>query len=290
MSHATLAPILLVALPATLAPVLLVALPATLVAQWPQPPGEAWSEAVVWHHDTRDVYDTDGDAVPIFADGHSVTTSIYVNTAIGILHGLDAWVQAPFHFFSFDDAAGDRSRNGLGDLRFWLRVSPRLLGSDVPVALRGGVKVPGADFPIDPEVIPLSEGQVDWELILELGHSFWPKPFYAMGWVGYRWRTTNVEAARKPGDEIFAFLAAGGDIGSLFAWKLAGEGLWGRTPIIEGVAVSTAKRRIIQLLPVFGVNLGPGVVQLGGRIPLSGRNLPAGPALMAGYFFRWSIF
>lgn len=259
-------------------------------AQWTQPPGEAWTDLAVHHHDTTEEYGPGGEKQPFFADGHSITTSLYLTTAIGIVNGLDAWLQVPLHFFSFDDAAGDRQQTGLGDTRVYARLGSRLLGLPaVPIALRGGIKIPGSEFPVDPQVIPLSEGQVDWELILEVGHSFHPAPFYAMGWAGYRWRTENTEEHRKPGDERFAFLAIGGEIGSRFVWKLAGEGLWGLAPVVDGLEIPTASRRLIQIQPTAGVRAGPGVVQLGGRLPVSGRNMPAGPALVAGYFVPWSI-
>ncbi len=45
---------------------------------------------------------------------------------------------------------------------------------------------------------------------------------------------------------------------------------------------------MLQVYPTLGFELGPGVIDIGGRIPLTGRNLPAGAALIFGYFFRWS--
>ena len=205
------------------------------------------------------------------------------------MRGVDAWVQVPLHSFSFDDAAGSRDRTGLGDTRFYLRAGPSLLGiSTIPIALRGGVKIPAAEFPVDAEVIPLTEGQTDWELYLEMGRSFHPAPLYASGWIGYRWRESK-GTIRDPGDERLAYLAVGGDIGTRFTWKLAGEGLWGGTPVLDRVPVENARRRMIQLLPALGVRVGPGVLDAGARLPVDGRNLPSGPALVVGYFFDWSL-
>ncbi len=246
-------------------------------------------QLTVFHHDTREEFDTEGEVAPFFADGHAVTTSFFLTAAVGLFHGVDAWVQVPVHRLSFDDAGGERDKTGLGDVRLFLRAGPRLLRAQLPVAVavRGGVKLPGSDFPVDAEVIPLTEGQRDWELMLELGHSFHPLPLYIMGWVGNRWREENTEVVRDPGDERFAFAAAGGELPAGFTWKLAWEGLWGVAPRIERVKVPTAKRRLQQLLPTLGHRLGPGVLEAGARIPLGGRNLPAGPAVMGGYFFSW---
>lgn len=226
---------------------------------------------------------------PFFADGHAITTSFFLTGAVGVVRGADVWVQVPVHRLSFDDAGGERDETGLGDVRLFLRLGPKLLRARLPVAVavRGGVKLPGADFPVDAEVIPLTEGQRDWELMLEVGHSFHPFPLYVMGWFGNRWREENEEVVRDPGDERFAFAAAGGDLPAGFTWKFAWEGLWGLAPRIERLTVPTAKRRLQQLFPSVGRRLGPGILEVGGRIPVSGRNLPAGPALMGGYFLSW---
>ena len=140
---------------------------------------------------------------------------------------------------------------------------------------------------MDAEIIPLGEGQRDWEAMLELGASFHPLPLYVMGWIGYRWREANEEIDWKPGDERFAFAAAGGQVRFL-SWKLAVEGWSGRAPRIQGITVVSARREVLQFLPSIGTQVGPGTLELGARVPAAGRNLPAGPAFFVGYFTRWS--
>ncbi len=258
--------------------------------QWIEAPGAGWVQADLYHHDTRRTFGTDGDPERIFADGHAVTTSLYLSAAVGVVRGVDVWAQLPLHRLVFDNAAGRRLRAGVGDPRLYLRAGPSLLGwrSPVPVALRAGVKLPGGDFPVDAEVIPLGEGQRDWELLLEVGHAFGKRSLYAMGWLGYRWREANRAAARAPGDERFAFAAAGGRLADGFTWKLAVEGWSSRTPRLQGVAVPSARRAMLHAAPRLGWRLGPGVLEAGVRLPLAGRNLPAGPAFSLGYFFDWS--
>jgi hypothetical protein len=264
------------------------AAPRSAFAQWLETFGEGWVDARLGWHDTTQEYGPDGDRQDFFGSGRAITRSLYVTAATGLWRGADAWVQVPIHYLTFDDAAAERNETGFGDIRVFLRVDPSLVGlSTFPVAVRGGIKIPAKEFPVDAEVIPLTEGQVDLELFLEAGHSFYPTPLYAMGWFGYRWRLAKGNI-RDPGDEVLAYAAAGGDLGTRFVWKIAGEGLWGGTPLIDRVPVENARRRIIQLLPSVGFKLGPGAIDVGGRIPLSGRNLPAGPALIVGYFFRWN--
>ena len=61
--------------------------------------------------------------------------------------------------------------------------------------------MPGSDFPVDATVLPLTEGQLDFETSLASGGTLGSLPLYVTGWLGYRLRSENQEAARKPGDE-----------------------------------------------------------------------------------------
>ncbi len=258
-------------------------------AQWIEKPGSGWIQAAVYRHETSTLFDETGSRRGIFSDGHAETTSLFVTVAGGLYRGVDAWFQLPVHHLIFEDNLDRRIRTGVGDPRIYLRAGPELFGlRAVPVAVRAGVKLVGGDFPVDAEIIPLGEGQRDWEMMLEAGFSFYPIPAYMMGWIGYRWRETNDEAAWKPGDETFAYLAGGGTIGRA-PWKIAVEGWLGSPAIIQGISIRSARREILQIYPSVGWPIGPGAVELGLRVPLAGRNLPAGPAIVVGYFAQWSF-
>lgn len=267
---------------------LIVAAVSTAQGQWVSPPGDGWFQVNVYHHDTRRQFNALSELQRFPEDGHAVTTSVYFTGALGLLPGIDTWVQAPVHRLEFNDIIGGRVSTGLGDPRVYLRLGPGLFGRNGwPIAVRGGVKFVGGDFPIDAEIIPLGEGQRDWELMLELGWSFYPMPMYLGGWAGYRWREANERAARHPGDERFAYLALGGQWRG-FTYKFAGEVLRGDPLVAQGISLPTARRQMLQVLPTVGYGVGPGVFEVGVRVPLSGRNLPAGPALTLGYFFSWN--
>ena len=190
----------------------------------------------------------------------------------------------------FDDASDDRLRSGIGDTNFYLRIRPlHYLGSDFPLAVRGGVKVPVGDFAVASDVIPLGDGQTDWELMAEIGHSFWPFPAYVNGWVGYRWRKPNVQARRDFGDEGFFLAQAGGNRGAL-GFQLLVEGMKSvTTGVFEGIPVPNAERALLQVTPKVSYAVGPGTLSVGARIFLAGKNLPAGTSLVLGYFSRWSL-
>lgn len=259
-------------------------------AQWLEAPGQGWVDLVVYHQDTREAYDSRGTPRPFSGDGHAVSTSTFLTVAGGIAPGLDAWIQLPYHRLEYDDAVDDRLRRGIGDTRLYLRTAPlRYLGIDFPLAVRAGLKEPVGDFRVDAEVIPLGDGQRDWELLTEVGHSFYPSPGYVSGWVGYRWREFNEETGRDFGDEIF-FLVQGGASSGPWSFEVVAEGLETVTdPSVLGLVVESLERRLLTLAPSVGFSIGPGTASLGARFTLNGRNLPAGHALTAGYFTRWGF-
>lgn len=238
----------------------------------------------VFYHDTRETYGPDGERETILANGRAVTLSVFFTGAVGLIPGVDGWAQIPVHRLRFDDDAGERISSGVGDPRFFLRVGPRLLGlPSVPVALRGGVKLAGGSFDVDSAIIPLGEGQSDVELMLEVGHSFHPRPLWTMAWVGRRWRGPNREAAREPGDEWFWFWSAGGQAGPVL-WQTILEGRRGGAWNIQGVTIENRRESIVQALVYLGRELGPGEARLGLRVPIRAKNLPAGHAFTASYY------
>jgi len=261
--------------------------------QWVERPGTGWAKLEVSHQDTRERFDQNGTVESFFNEGaRAITTTVRFTGALGLWRGLDAWADVPVHRLAFNDVTQERLSTGPGDPRLFLRMGPALFGVDqlpLAVALRGGVKFSVGDFPVDAEIIPLTEGQRDWELILETGKSLHPWPVYLMGWAGYRWRETNTKIQRKPGDERMFYVAAGGSV-DRFQWKLAAEGQFGRPPLRTdfGLRLDQDRRELVQLIPTVGWNVGTGALEAGVRMPLHGRNLPAGPVFTFGYFLTWN--
>ena len=258
--------------------------------QWVEEPGKGWIALALYHQDTRERFGIDGEVQELFAEGYAVTTSSFLTVAMGVVAGVDLWSQFSFHRLRYDDVAGQRSSTGLGDTRLWLRAAPlKWLGLSFPFAIRAGFKVPVGDFDVDAEVIPLGDGQRDWEVMAELGHSFWPRSLYLSGWVGYRWREENTESRKDFGDEVFYFAQIGGRMGRL-GYKLAIDGWDGAAGVTEGIPVPSFQRDLVQLQPSLLYDVGSGQIEVGARFALGGRNLPAGTALMFQYFRRWEPF
>lgn len=259
--------------------------------QWVEARGQGWSTLAVYHQDTRKRYGAGGEVRDFFAQGRAATTSAFLTTTLGLGAGVDAWAQLSFHRLRYDDVAGQRASTGAGDMRFWLRAAPlRWLGSEFPFALRAGMKAPVGDFDVNAEIVPLGDGQRDWEVLAEAGHSFWPRSLYVSAWAGYRWREENRESRKDFGNEFFYFLQAGGRLAGPVGAKVAVDGWNGVAGVTEGVRIPSFRRQLIQLQSSLTLDIGPGQLEAGVRRALRGRNLPAGTTFLAQYFTRLNVF
>lgn len=254
------------------------------------PPGSGWIQISAFRQVSHGFFNSENERQPFLSSGRYRNNSAYVTAAAGLFPGIDIWAQLPLHAVRYADAGGQRSASGGGDPRASLRFSPQLVGMDgVPVALRTGVKVPGREFPVDPALIPLGEGQTDWELSLESGHAFFGGPTYVLGWVGHRWRSRNATIDRKPGNEVFGHAALGTARG-VIRGELAMEFLAGGAPEQLGLELVSAKRRLAQFQPTIGIQAGRHAIDVTALIPLAGRNVAHGSAISVAYRLTWGNF
>jgi Putative MetA-pathway of phenol degradation len=250
-------------------------------------PGAGWVQGSVFSLGTSEQFGTTGNTEDYFAEGNLDLTSLLLTGAVGLVPGLEAWGQLSFHSLDFREVSGSRTRTGVGDARLWLRAGPRLLGIDenrlpVWVGLRAGIKLPGSSFPIDSQIIPLTEGQRDAEVAVELGRALGGGRFIVQGWGGYRWRGENTKADSRPGNEWFGYLAGSTSVGGL-GLRVAAQLLRGAPYKSLGFAIPSSRRQMFELFPSIGRQLGSGQLEVGARVPVAGRNLPAGNALTFGY-------
>lgn len=251
-------------------------------------PGTGWVLGTFHRVRSTELYGSDGTTLGFLGNGEATTTSAFLTGAIGLTWGLELWAQVPMHALSFDDVTGTRERTGLGDPRVSLRIGSELFTHDVwPVSIRAGIKFAGSEFPVDARVLPLVEGQADYEVAVESGwSSFGDLPIYALGWIGYRWRTEETVSETKPGNELYAHLAVGGLLGS-GRLELGLDVLDGEAPERSGLLFPASARHLVQLTPTIGWSLGAGSLELGAQIPISGRNLPTGSGVSVGYLLPW---
>ena len=255
--------------------------------QWIEPQREGWASFSMYYLDTREQFSPAGQVRDFVLDGHAQTASSFLTLALGVAPGVDIWVQPSYHRLEYADLEGTRISWGFGDTRVYVRTAPlRLLGSDFPFAIRAGAKLP-ADFESGTDLIPLGDGQRDWEVMAEVGHSFWPRPFYAQAWAGYRWREAG-DTGGDFGDERFFNVSLGGG-GDRLGFKVQFEGWYGGVPSFGGLTGEGQEREMLRLNPSLLLTAGPGQVELGSRLPLAGRNLATGPEVVVGYFTRLSL-
>jgi len=252
------------------------------------PAGGGWLQVSAYGQRATEFFSPGGIRQPFLADSEFITRSVFATGAVGVTTGFELWAQVPVHFLDVNSAGGDSESTGVGDIRVAGRIGSELFGSDLPLAARFGAKIPGSDFPVDATVLPLTEGQRDWEASLEAGIRFEGRPLYLMSWVGYRWREENKEAAREPGNEMFGHLAFGGTYGNL-SLELAGDVLWGAAPLAQGFELPGEKRRLIQVLSTVGWGVGPGRLEATAQVPVWGKNLPVGVGVSVGYRLTWGL-
>ncbi len=252
------------------------------------PAGTGWAQVSLYGQRSSEGFDPSGDRRAFLANATFSVRSVFVTGAVGLTEGVEVWLQAPVHRLSIVGEGGSSRTFGLGDVRAAMRISPAVLDVEIPVALRAGLKIPGGDFPVLATELPLSEGQIDYEVSVESGWSPEDVPVYVVGWLGYRWRTRNDDVGYDPGEERFGHLAVGGQVG-VVAFEMGVDALWGGAPVESGLVLPSAARRLVQLLPTVGSDLGPGRLEVTTPIPISGRNLPAGVGVSVGYRALWGF-
>jgi hypothetical protein len=250
-------------------------------------PGAGWIQVAGRGVRSERFYGAGGGVHDLPGGTEATTTSAFVTGAVGLVHGMELWGQLPIHRLRVADNAQTRTRTSLGDVRVSVRFGPEIFGIHaLPVSVRAGLKLPGTDFPVDPRVLPLSEGQTDYELAVESGATLSERGLYFVAWAGYRWRTLDEDTGREPGDERFAHVAFGRSLGPV-RFELGLDGLDGLSPVDNRVRIPASARQLVQISPSVAWAAGAGRFEVGAQIPVSGRNLPTGPALSFGYLLAW---
>ena len=159
----------------------------------------------------------------------------------------------------------------------------RLLERPLVLTLKGAVKFPTGDFVNEDGLIPVGEGQWDFDFGVQAGRSFWPVPAYVAVEYAYRIRRENTEILRDPGEERLI----NGEVGYnltpklLVATKL--EMLRGGTGTDFGIPSTSLIKRITYLAPTVSYAIhGSTVAELAVRFSLAGRNFPAGKQITFG--------
>lgn len=278
-----------------------------LQAQWIEPAGQGWASFSILYQDTDDTFGQTGDLTKLSMDGTYQTTSSFLTVALGVAPGLEVRIQPSFHRLRLTGQGQTAPSTGLGDMRLYLRASPAaLFGGDFPFAIRAGLKAPVGDRLIGIGLVPLGDHQRDWEVAAEARHSFHDR-LYIAAWAGYRWReavelnsstgiwTEALHGGETLGVERFDFgnerffnVSMGGG-GDQIGFKAQLEGWFGAAPALGEMMLDKHERELIRFIPSVLVTAGPGQIEAGSRLPLSGKNVIAGPEFVLSYLTRFSL-
>jgi hypothetical protein len=211
-------------------------LPATIAAQaWVQPAGGYYLKLSASYLRTDEQYNPQGDIEPFATQDSSatgksfrdVTVNAYLEYALTQRYSVVAYL--PFKISTAQQTepptqpgeAGEETaltNGGLADLSLSIRAG--LWQSSTAVAVQTGVKLPlGYEHTPDNGGPALGTGEVDVEVNILAGRSFYPFPAYIGAGVGYR-----VRGGADFDDEVPFSIEAGWTVGALFL-KMRFDGL-----------------------------------------------------------------
>ena len=249
---------------------------------WTLPRGTNWLKAGFMFQDTTERYFLDGERIPYFFDGRNQTRALFFEYVRGITDRLDIKAQLPVFDVSFDDLSDERRSTGLGDLRLEARYN--LVQDPLVVTAGGTIKFPTGEFINDAEIVPVGEGQYDFDVFTEIGRSLWPTNGYITGKLGYRFRTENQETGIQFGNEILWRAEFGYRFSRRVSSKLLLRGIHGSEATSFGLPIESLRREIVFIEPGVYLNLTPSQgIEVTVPISLRGRNWPAGPVFTVSY-------
>ncbi len=244
---------------------------------WTLKKGQVWSKITGLYQSTTEHYDKDGSVGKFPAQYNA--QEVYLDVFYGVNDRTDIGLQLAAISREFVDFTADRHQamfgsqageSGLCDVRGFAKIN--LVQEPVVGTLKLGVKAPIGKFRAAPEAVSKSDGQWDFEVIAQVGRSYWPRPLYANVDLGYRLRQTNSTTHHDPDDELIYNAEAGySPVDKLhLVLKLDGIG--------------SAGRRITYLVPTLLVGLQQNLsLEAAARMTINGARCRPSPP----YVFRW---
>ena len=273
---------------------------------WTLPKGQVWIKVTGMTQSTQEEYTAVGGAgrepdiariyepgerAPYRENGHYQSQALFLDLFYGVTQRMDLGLQIPFFQQTFENV-GFRPANtasGFSDIRFFGKFN--LFQKPIVGTLKVGAKMPTGKFENQDGIIPVGEGQWDFDFITQVGHSFWPLPLYTNLDLGYRLRLKNNTISRDPGEEWF-FLA---EIGYqpldklLLIFKL--ESIHGKPSKVFNIELPKDVKRITYLSPTLSVGPYHNLkFETTVRISAGGRNFPAGHLWVGGISYQGNIF
>ncbi len=298
-----------------LTPLLIVALSALMpqmaaAGAWTLGKGNVWSKITYLSQSTNEHYDNDGNVGEIPARYKS--QQVYLDVYYGLNDRIDVGIQLPYISNEFVDVspdhpfygAPDKKDSGLGDIRGFAKIN-LVNSADLVGTLKLGLKAPMGEYREVPEALSITGGQWDFDVVAQLGRSFYPAPVYANVDLGYRLRgeykdsnpddAGGVDRTYTPGGEFVFNAEAGYNPMDKFLLALKYERIAGaeydtiNNPP-AGSQEETLNQSVSYLAPTVLVNLHPSLsVEASARTAVSGSRYFAGQIYTVGVSYSGSL-
>lgn len=228
-------------------------------------------------------------------NGRYRSRALFFDLFYGATDRIDVGLQLPFFRQEYQDTPlltgfGEPQRaTGFGDIRGFLKVN--LLNVRTVGTLKLGFKAPSGEFVNEDGLIPVGEGQWDFDAIVQMGRSFWPMPVYVNADVGYRLRLRNAEIDRDPGNEWTFLAEAGVQVRRTTLVGVKIHGIRGKAATVFGARIQSDVKKITYISPV--ISLGPCrgfTLETAVNVSVHGRNYPAGWMAVVGLSYQGKVF
>ena len=273
---------------------------------WTLGKGHVWSKITYMSLSTNEHYDNDGNVGEIPARYKS--QQVYFDVYYGLNDRIDVGVKIPYISNEFVDVspdhpfsgAPDKKDSGIGDIRGVAKIN-LVNSADLVGTLKLGFKAPMGEYREVPEALSITGGQWDFDVVAQLGRSFWPVPVYGNVDLGYRLRgeytdsnpndAGGVDRTYTPGAEFVFNAEAGYSPMDKLLVALKYESIIGaeydtiNNPP-AGSQVETLNQSVSYLAPTVLVGLHPNVsLEAQARMTVSGSRYFAGSTYGVGLSF-----
>ncbi len=274
---------------------------------WTLEQGQMWSKVTVMSQSTEQHYDADGEAVDMPADARYESSQVYFDIRYGVTDQIDLGLQIPYlsNKFVDKDESNDvatpppalETESGIGDIRGFAKIN-LVNSADLVGTLKLGFKAPMGDYREVPEALSITGGQWDFDVVAQLGRSFYPVPVYANVDLGYRWRgeytdsDPNPDRSYTPGAEFVLNAEAGYSPMDKLLVALKYESISGAEydALSNPGQPETLNQSVSYLAPTVLVGLHPNVsLEAQARMTVSGNRYFAGSTYGVGLSFTGSL-
>lgn len=273
---------------------------------WTLEKGHVWGKVTYMSLSTNEHYDNDGNVGEIPARYKS--QQVYFDVYYGLNDRIDVGIKVPYISNEFVDVspdhpfygAPDKKDSGIGDIRGVAKIN-LVNSADLVGTLKLGFKAPMGEYREVPEALSITGGQWDFEVVAQLGRSFYPVPVYGNVDLGYRLRgeytdsnpsdAGGVDRTYTPGAEFVFNAEAGYSPMDKLLVALKYESIIGseydtiNNPP-AGSKVETLNQSVSYLAPTVLVGLHPSVsLEAQARMTVSGSRYFAGSTYGVGLSF-----